>query len=138
MKKIINTNGLSLIELMITIFMVAILVTAAVTLYSSNVRKGRRIDALNSLISISLAEEKYRSNNSLYGTLAQVWGGGSTSSEGYYTLSVSNVTATSYTITATASGNQANDRENGVSCSALQLAVSNGTMTKSPADCWPK
>lgn len=130
-------TGYTLIELLITIAILGALVVMATSLYTSYVRKGRRIDALNSILSIQLAEERYRSKNAQYGTLAQVWSGVSTSSEGYYSLSISNISATGYTITATGQGNQASDSESGTSCTVLTLAMSNGTITKTPAACWP-
>jgi type IV pilus assembly protein PilE len=129
--------GFTLIELVITLTIVAILAMIVINIYTDNVRKSRRIDAVNSLISISMAEERYRSQNTTYGSLAAVWGGVSNSSEGFYTLSISNVSATSYTIIATAVGTQANDSDSGTSCATLQLSVSNGTITKTPAVCWP-
>jgi type IV pilus assembly protein PilE len=132
-----SINGFTLIELVIALSIVIILTVSSMSIYSYYVRKGRRIDAVNSIMSISLAEERYRSNNTSYGTLAQVWGGVTTSSEGYYTLAISNVSATAYTITATATGDQANDKSGSTSCTPLQLQVSNGTVTKSPAVCWP-
>lgn len=130
-------KGFSLIELMIALVVLGILVVISSTLYSSYVRKGRRADAINNMLSMSLAEEQYRSKNTQYGTLAQVWAGVTASTEGYYTLSISNVTASSYTITATGQGAQASDAQNGTSCTTLTLAMSNGTITKSPASCWP-
>lgn len=130
-------SGYTLIEMLMTVGILGILVLVASSLYTSYVRKGRRIDAVNSILSIQLAEEQYRSKNTQYGTLAQVWSGVSASAEGYYSIAISNVTASSYTITATAQGTQANDAENGTSCSALTLAMSNGTITKTPAACWP-
>lgn len=130
-------KGFTLVELMITVVVMGIITLIASNLYTSYVRKGRRIDAINALISISLAEERYRTTNTQYGTLAQAWSGVSTSSEGYYTLAISNVSASGYTITATAIGSQANDAVNGVSCTTLSLAVSNGTISKTPSACWP-
>lgn len=130
-------NGFNLIELMITVVIVSIITVIGANIYSSYVLRGRRIDAINVLLSISLAEERYRGNNTQYGTLAQVWSGVSTSSEGYYTIAISNVSATSYTITATGVGNQANDASNGTACGTLTLAVSNGVITKTPLVCWP-
>lgn len=129
-------KGVTLMELIIVIAIVSIISVIAIQSYSTYVRKGRRTDALNTLLSISLAEERYRSNNTQYGTLAQVWGGVSTSSEGFYTISISNVSATSYTVTATAIGRQTTDAANGTSCSSLTLTMSNGTITKSPTACW--
>jgi type IV pilus assembly protein PilE len=129
-------RGFTLIELSITLALVVILATTAVAIYTSQILKGRRIDAINALLSISLAEERYRAANTTYGTLAQVWNGVTTTTEGYYTLAISNVTGTSYTITATAVGQQASDTSNGTSCTPLQIDVSNGTVTKTPTACW--
>src|SRR3990167_9805656 len=137
MKYVKNINGFSLIEMMITILIISIVTVAAIYLFTDQIQRGRRIDAVNALLSISLDEERYRSNNTTYGTLTQVWGGVTTSAEGYYTLAISNVSATDYTITATPTGAQASDAEDGTSCSPLTLAVSSGTITKTPAVCWP-
>lgn len=130
-------HGFTLIELTITLAIVVILTTIAIVLYSTQIRKGRRVDAVNSLLAMSLAEERYRSTNTSYGTLAQVWNNVSTTSEGYYTLSISNISGTSYTITATAVGDQANDAVSGTACTPLQISMSNGTVTKTPSACWP-
>lgn len=129
--------GFTLVELLITLLIISVATVVAIWTFSDQVRRGRRVDGINALLSISLAEERYRSNNTTYGTLAQVWGGVTTSAEGYYTLAISNLSATSYTISATGVGNQANDAADGTSCGVLTLAVSNGTVTKSPAVCWP-
>lgn len=129
--------GFTLIELLITLLIISIAVVAAIWVFSDQVKRGRRVDGINALLSISLAEERYRSNNSTYGTLNQVWGGVTSSAEGYYTLAISNLSATTYTITATAVGNQATDTADGASCATLSLAVNAGTVTKSPAACWP-
>jgi type IV pilus assembly protein PilE len=138
MRKLQSSHGFSLIEMMIAVLIIAITTVVAIYLFSDQIKRGRRIDAVNALLSISLAEERYRSNNTTYGTLSQVWGGVATSAEGYYTLAISNVSATSYTITATGTGSQATDTESGgTDCSVLTLAMSSGTITKTPAVCWP-
>ena len=135
--KLKKYSGVTLIELQITVLIISIIAIIATNLYTSYVRKARRIDAINAILSMSLAEEQYRSNNTLYGTLAQTWGGVTASPEGYYTLSIANVSASSYTITATATGDQVNDAVDGTSCTPITLAVSNGVVTKSPSVCWP-
>ncbi len=127
--------GFSLFELMITLVILAILVAIAIPVYRNYVMRARRSDGIQALLAIQIAEEKYRLSNSTYGTLVQVWSG-STSSEGYYSLSVSAVSASTYTITASAIGNQANDTADGVSCATLTLTYSNGTTAKSPSNCW--
>jgi type IV pilus assembly protein PilE len=135
MKKI---KGITAIELMIALAIVAILAVIAVVIYTSQVRQGRRADGIDSLTSLSLAEERYRANNLTYGTLAQVWSGVTTSKGGYYVLSITNVSATNYTLTATAQGDQASDADGATSCTSLQLNVSSGTITKTPSICWPQ
>lgn len=130
-------RGMTLMELIIALVIVSIIALLSIQAYSSYVKRGRRADGINALLSISLSQERYRSNNTQYGTLAQVWGGVSTSPEGYYTLAISNVSTTGYTLTATAGGNQANDSANGTSCATLTLTMSSGTITKSPTACWP-
>lgn len=136
MKTKIKLKGFTLTEVVVAIALMSILAVIAINVFSQQGRKGRRIDAINTMLAISLSEERYRSNNSTYGTLAQVWTG-TTTPEGYYTLAVSGNSATAYTITATATGDQANDKENGTACTPLTMSVSNGAITKSPSVCWP-
>lgn len=128
--------GFSLIEVTIVVAISAILATVMFSSYNGHVRKSRRTDAMQTLLSIQLAEEQYRTNNTAYGTIAQVWGGVTTAPGGFYNLAISNLSASSYTITATATGDQASDAQNGTSCSTLTLTMSNGTETKTPATCW--
>lgn len=131
-----ESDGFTLVELLITVAISAIILVVAIPSYNAYITKSNRADGINTLLAISLAEERYRSSNSQYGTLAQV-GGASVSPQGKYTISVSSVSATGYTISATAQGSQTGDSENGVTCSPLQLTLSNGTLTKTPAACWP-
>ena len=129
-------QGFSLFELIIALVIVASLAAISVSAYRGYILKSHRSDALHTLLAMQLAQEKYRMNNTTYGTLAQVWNSVTTTEGGYYSLAISGNTATAYTITATAVGTQANDEEDGTSCSTLTLAYSNGTTTKSPAACW--
>jgi type IV pilus assembly protein PilE len=133
-----KTNGFTLIELLIALSIVAILAITAITLYSSHVRKARRTDAINTLTAMALAEERYRTTNTQYGTLAQVWSGTTSSPEGYYTLSITALSATAYTLSAQAVGDQTNDSQDGTSCSTIQLTANNSAITKTPTGCWPK
>lgn len=129
-------QGLTIIELMVGLLVIAILSIIAVSLFRPYVLKGQRADGINAILTLQLAEERYRSNNTSYGSLAQI-GGASSSPQGYYTLAISSTSATGFIITATAVGNQANDTDGSTSCSPLTLTVSNNTVTRSPSACWP-
>jgi len=128
--------GFTLIELMIVLAIIAILAKIAVGLYISYSLESRRSDGINALLNLSNEEEQYRSNNTTYGSLAQI-SGNAASPQGYYSLAISGTSATAYTITATGLGGQANDTQNGTACATLTLAASNGTITQTPAACWP-
>lgn len=126
-------NGFTLIELMIAVFIVAVLAMIAIPTYQSHVRKSRRMDAITNLLHMQLSESRYRATNATYGTLAQL---GTTSSSDYYDYTITDITATSYTLTATAKTGttQTSDSNGATSCSPLTLNQDN---TKTAAVCWP-
>lgn len=128
-------SGFTLVELAVTVSIIAVIAITSTAIYTSYVRKSRRSEAISDILGIQVAEEKYRTSNNTYGTIAQVWNKTTTDS-GAYNLSVSGTSATAYTITATAVGGQTSDSEDGTSCSVLTLTMSNGIQTKTPANCW--
>lgn len=138
MKQFINksSQGFSLMELLIAIVIAAILLAVAIPSYLIYVTKSRRQDAIQTLLSIQLQEEKWRLNNSTYGSLGDVWGGVATTEGGYYAIAITGVSATGYTITATTTGSQVGDSEGGTDCDTLTLTNNNGAVTKTPAACW--
>lgn len=123
--------GFTFTEILIVVVIIAVLTLIFMPKFSIYQLRANRSDAMNSLAGLQLAEEKYRTSNTTYGTLAQVWTGSSSYSS-YYTLAVTVNTATSYTLTATATGTQAEDTD----CSVFTLSYANGTTTKSPSACW--
>ena len=122
--------GFTLIEVLIAALILGILLSIAVPTYMTHVRKGYRTNAIHNLIILQLAEEKYHYANQIYSS------GLTIPPTDRYDIAISNVSATTYTLTATATGGQANDGEGGVSCATLTLAVDSGDETKSPAECW--
>jgi type IV pilus assembly protein PilE len=126
-------SGFTLIELMVAAVVIGIVAAIAYPAYVSHISKSRRSDAKIALNALQLSEEKYRASNASYGTLANL-GASSTSSGGYYTIAVSGLTATGYTLTATAATGSSQASDTG--CTSMTLTYSNNTTTTSPATCW--
>lgn len=142
-------QGFTLIELMIAVVIVAILASIAYPSYQNSVRKSRRADGHAALIAVQLAQEKLRSSCRFYaqnlgaGNACGANAAGSTigaaaaSPDGYYTIAVSGATATGYTATATAVGDQANDEAGGVTCTlVITVSATNPNGVRTPAACW--
>lgn len=129
--------GFTMIELVIALVVVSILVAVAVPSYRHYITKSRRTDAQAALLSMALAQEKWRASHTTYGTLAQVWTT-TTTDGGYYNLAVTTNTATRYVITATvpAGGSQSNDSEDGTDCTSLSYDSNAGMVSRTPAVCW--
>lgn len=117
--------GFTLIELMIVIAIVGIIAMVAFPSYQSYVLKSNRQNAQTELMKLKMAQENYRLGNASYGTAAQI---GVPASD-HFTYTVTNVTATTYTLTATAKSGQTGD----TGCTTLTLDQS---MNRTPATCW--
>lgn len=128
-----NEKGFTLIELLIVIAIIGILAAVAYPSYQSYAFESRRADAHTSILRIQLAQENWRANHTEYTKeLEDDLNISTDSSEGFYTLLVSNANPTGYKITATATGSQAGD----TGCSKIELTKSVSGETKSPAPCW--
>lgn len=112
-------NGFTLMELMVVLVIVGLLATVAVPSYLGQMREGRRAEAKTELMRLAQAQEKWRTANTTYGNGSQV----PPATLSYYSVVISGNTATAYTLTATPSGDQAND-----TCGALTLTQT-GTLT---------
>ncbi len=130
-------SGFTLTEILITIIIVAILVALLTPAYYSYILKSNRSDAIRSLQNAQILQEKYRVNNTSYGTLAQI--GLSTSASnsigGLYTITIPTNATASYTLSAAAVSTQTSD----TTCTNFTITYANGTTTLSSApntDCW--
>ncbi len=123
-------RGFTIVELVITMAVLALLVGLAVPSFLDSIRKGRRSEAMSALSAIQQAQERHRNNNRAYGgALADIGITNATTQPGqYYTLATSVVTATNatrYVATADGSGSgQANDGQ----CAKLSVEVDGGTI----------
>ncbi len=119
-------KGFTIFELMIVVLMVAVLAGIALPSYQHVMRKARRAEALETLYRLQIAQEKWRSTHTAYGTLADL-GFDTTTSSGNYTLSVTlpaspgDQTAYTATATAVAGTSQVKDKAKGVSCATLTI-----------------
>jgi type IV pilus assembly protein PilE len=150
------SSGFTLIELMVTVAIVTILATIAVTSYTSQVQKSRRTEAKSALLDLAGREERLFSTTNSYSNLEAYLGyatSGTTPISGmafgnnYYTLTAvvpdpaqappPPAGIPSYILKATpvAGTSQAGDATCG-SFSVNQLGVQTVSGTGTAASCW--
>ena len=104
--------GFTLIELMVTLVIVAILATIGYPLYEAQSRKGKRSDAITALaIARNDMERCYynEGNDSYLRAAGPCQPGINVSQNGFYNIVVDAVAAQTYTLSATPNGSQAQD-----------------------------
>ncbi len=119
--------GFTLIELMVAVVVVGILLSVALPSFLDSMRKGRRSEAVAALAAIQQAQERWRSNNVNYSNsvATELKVTSPTKPGGYYTLAVSDNTATGYVATADGSASsQANDGQ----CAKLAVRMTGGAV----------
>jgi type IV pilus assembly protein PilE len=147
-------TGFTLIELMSTIAIGAILLAIAVPAYQNQIRKSRRTDARTAVLDLASREERFLSTSNNYSQTNTDLGYGTafpvTLGSGYYKLTVvtpdpafvkAGGTGPSFIITATAAGPQTQDtacQQFIVTHLGQQSSVdSNGvTTTGTASQCW--
>lgn len=140
---------MTIMELMIVLFIVAILVAIAYPSYVDYARKAKRGEGQQLLLNWAVNQEIFRSNNPTYADEENANLPAPVHIDGHYTFlawatmgtpatcsgaATDAPTATAYWLVATAQGDQANDRaRDGTTCATLCLA---STGVKQPAACW--
>ena len=137
-------RGMTLVELMTVMVIVAILASIAIPSYRSYLVRSNRADAKSALMQVQAAQEKFYLQNNAYtnnvaGAPPAGLGLSATTTNGFYTLTVTPGTGNqSYTATAapTAAGGQSSDSK----CGSYTLTdigkrgITGGTDTV--ANCW--
>lgn len=112
-----DSHGVTLMELMVCLLIVAILYAIVYPNYGHFVRQGRRLDAMNNLLSYQMLQEKHRANNLQYAADFKVLAGAGEkkvmSANGYYQLSIGKVSASAYELFAEPKGKQKQDKDCG-------------------------
>ena len=130
-----KNSGFSLIELMIVVAIAGILAGIAIPAYQSHILKSHRADAQTILLDMAARQERFIAQRNNYttdiSTDAGLNLGRTTSREGYYNLTVV-ANATSYVLTATAIGGQANDTD----CAIITFSSTGVKSGTTPGECW--
>lgn len=115
-------KGFTLVELMIVVAVVAILAAIAYPSYQNQVRKSRRAQAKADLVESAQILERYHTVNNSYGTSMAAVNGLTNQSPrtgtAQYTIAISNQAANTYTLTATPTTTQGQNKD---SCGTLTL-----------------
>jgi type IV pilus assembly protein PilE len=138
-------RGFTLIEVMITVAIVAIMAAIALPAYTGQIRKSRRGDAKSALLDMAARLERYNTVNFVYTNSAVALGYAADpvvvpnpAPNGYYQITIALGTgSTSYLLTAApVSGtDQVNDTCKSFTLTDLGVQALSGA-TSSVADCW--
>ncbi len=141
MKK--QSKGFTLIELMVVVAIIGLLAAIAIPSYKDSTRRANRADAQITLSRLATLQERYFFRTNQYtGDFNDLISGVAdnttsiTSDEGYYTIALT-ATASSWSLTATGTGDQANDTE----CATLTLTnlgakTSTDSNNAASTECW--
>ena len=96
-----KSAGFSLVEIIVALAILSILTGLAVPAYTDYVRRNRRSDAINTLLRLQLAQERWRASNITYATNIASISDGASSDQKNYTIAIDGANNVSYTMTAT-------------------------------------
>jgi len=130
-----RSRGFTVVELLVVVVIVGVLAAIALPAYKNQMQKTRRSDAKSALIGAAGQMERYMTEHGTYSTATlTLISVPATTQNGYYTLSLANLTASSYTLRAAPAGNQVGDP-----CGTMTYTdqgVKGVTGSLSVSDCW--
>lgn len=139
--------GFSLLELLVVISVAGILAAIALPAYRESIRKSGRTGARGALMDVALRQEQFFLNNRSYSDSLAGLGlpdpyvvnnrsetVASTDAAGVYTITLANVTGTSYDAVATAVNDQVKDNCGNFTLTSTGTKQVSGSMGSS--DCW--
>jgi type IV pilus assembly protein PilE len=114
----VRRAGFTLLELMVTVAIASVLAAVAYPSFREQIDKSRRADAIEALIGAQMAQERWRANQSAYGSLGEI-GVAAITGAGHYTIEVTTAGTSGYELLASARGTQRADAE----CRHLRLSM---------------
>jgi type IV pilus assembly protein PilE len=133
-----KNRGMTLVELLIVVAIVAILASVALPSWNSQLQKARRADARNVLMTVQIEQEQYRADNGSYASTMAALGlsGYNSTSRDYYNVSIVSSSATAFVASAAPNTNAG---QSGDSCGTFAINQSGPDESGSYAslsDCW--
>lgn len=128
--------GFTLVECLMVCLVVAILAAVAWPSFRGHDFRAGRLDAVDALTRVQMAQEQHRSAHGLYaGELGALLGASARSPQGRYAISLALSGPEAYRATASALGTQAQDP----GCATITLQVKLGFAQTGPhAGCWQR
>ncbi|HWO57707.1 MAG TPA: type IV pilin protein [bacterium] len=136
--KSFRLDGFSLLELLITVAIIALLAGIAYPSYQQQILRTRRSEGQAALLQAAAREEQFFLDNRTYTADLRQLGYASNpalSEQGYYQIRAINVSATGYTLEAIPRGPQAADTLCGT-LSLTSLGTKGESGTGAVTDCW--
>jgi type IV pilus assembly protein PilE len=138
-----NSRGFTLIELMVTVAVVAILLAIALPNYGRHAKAARRSDAYTAIEQVTAAQERYFATRHAYANFADPFNStlNLLSPQGFYSVTVTGVSAATpmnYTVIATPVATQAQAAD--TECTSISR-TNTGTRTSTGSraadlNCW--
>ncbi len=130
-----SSSGFTLIEVLTVCAVVVVLAALALPAMESQLRRGKRNDAVAALTRVQQAQDSYQYQNGHYAAQLQLLGLSERSPQGLYTLQITAAGVDNYSATAAALAGSSQAKD-GV-CSALKLRVTPGGAEYGPdSACW--
>ena len=133
-----DSRGMTLIELMVVVVLIAVLASIAVPGYRQHLLRTHRTEAKRALLDVAAAQEKYYLQNDSYAgpsglTTSPPAGLGipTTTENGHYAVAIVSGDANAFSATATAQGGQVDDAR----CATFGIDET-GVRTATSAGCW--
>ena len=130
--------GMTLVELLIVIAVVAILAGVALPPWNSQVQKARRADARNTLMFVQVEQEKYLAGHGSYASSMDALGLSTynSTSRDYYNIAIVSSSATTFVASATPNTNGGQKSDTCGTFAIDQSGPNESDDYASVSDCW--